>query len=287
MRRRVALIASASTLLLALIGAGVASAYYHPSPTGARTASFGLVPTYVSWASPCGTGQTSKSHGAPLTFPSCSPPVPRATRVVVGTAAGVSNGAGLITLKVYCTNTNNGADNGLIPPCTASGIEDVKITSSSSDIRCKTNTAVTGHCPADTGAPQTLCCNDYNGQLVGASTIRITDSYNGPSGTTTGGTTAATVNDIPFSVGVQCVGTPTVHTTGGTCNISTSANAVLPNSGGTVKKGKKAIVEIGQVSIADTGASGVGVHNPLSSAPCPPACLKTGQDSFVQGIYIP
>jgi hypothetical protein len=274
MRRRVAFLAPASALLFALVMAGAASAYFHPSNLGAQTENFFLVPTYKACSAP------TNSHGGPLTFPSCAPPALNGTHVVSGTDT-ISKGQGKITLKVRCTD-------GQTIPCggVAGDQEDVGITTNSSDIRCATNTAVVGHC----GSANTNGTNDYDGQVVGAATIRITDSFNGPTGTTTGGTTPATVADIPFSVGVQCAATAGDATIGGNCNAATSADAVLPGSGGAVKEGKKSVVQTQQVQVFDTGTDGVGTPNPLPGAgACPPACVTGAGDelSFETGLYIP
>jgi len=285
MTRRVALIASASALLLALIGAGVASAYYHPGNLGARTQVTALVPTYKSQTSTCTVANT-RSHASPLPFGSCTPPIVNATRVVTGTNT-VSQGTSNITLSVVCQPP---APSTAVPPCstTAGDNEDVRISTNSSDVRCKTNTAVTGHCPTPANTNGT---NDYNGQVVGTSSIRITDSNNGPAGTTTGGTTAATVTDIPFSVGIQCAASAST-TIGGTCNAVTSADAIFPGfPGKTVVEGKKGVVQIGQIQVFDTGSDGVGTANPLPGAgACPPACIvNAGTDvlSFEEGLYLP
>jgi hypothetical protein len=274
MSRRVAFLAPASALLFALVAAGGASAYFHPSNLGAQTENFFLVPTYQACTAPTTT------HGGPLTFPSCAPPAVNATRVVSGTDT-VSKGQGKITLKVRCSD-------GATIPCggVAGDQEDVGITTNSSDIRCKSNSAVVGHCSStNTNGTPGAGDADYDGQVVGAATIRITDTYNG-----TGLTTPATVADIPFSVGVQCAATSGDATIGGNCNAATSADAVLPGSGGAVKEGKKAVVQTQQVQVFDTGSDGVGTPNPLPGAgACPPACVTGAGDvlSFETGLYIP
>jgi len=295
MRRRVAFLAPASALLLALVVAGVAVAYYHPSNLGARSQTSALVPVYkgcgtTTLPSPGGSGTANKQHGGPISFPSCSPPTVIGPLITSGTST-VSKGVGSLALKVVCQPPAPSTEN---PPCstTAGDNEDVSIVTNNSDIRCKTATSVTGHCSStnSNGTP------DYDGQVVGTATIRITDKFNGTLGTTTGGTASATTQDVPFSVGIQCAATgPSgTSTIGGTCNATTSADAIFsasPYTNLTVRENKGAVVEIGQIETYDTGTDGNAVANPLlGHGPCPPSCIVNPSSdtlSFAEGIYLP
>src|SRR5688572_29505704 len=67
---------------LAVSGAAVA---VHPRPKGATPLRVSLVPAFAPCTSP------NRQHGAPLSFPSCSPPVHASNWVTVGTAD--ANGA--------------------------------------------------------------------------------------------------------------------------------------------------------------------------------------------------
>jgi hypothetical protein len=144
--------------------------------------------------------------------------------------------------------------------------EDVKIAANATDIRCKAGTSAgCGSANTDNAAVP-----DYKGELQGNAQIRITDHFNGPVGGT-GGTDPATVQDLPFPVTSPCANSAST-TIGGTCAVTTSANAVLP---GAVQDNKRAIVEIQQIQISDGGTDGVA--------------LTTGDNTLfgTQGIWIP
>ncbi|MGA7205028.1 MAG: hypothetical protein WBX27_10400, partial [Specibacter sp.] len=102
--------------------------------------------------------------------------------------------------------------------------------------------------------------------------IRITDHFNAVAAG--GGTEAGTVVEIPFPVTTPCAGTASTAI-GGTCSISTFANAVVP---GAVKDTKRAIVETGTAAgllrVDDGGTDGV-------MATTPNGVFETA------GIYIP
>src|SRR5689334_14427949 len=88
----------------------------HVRPKGASPLRASLVPSYKA----CGT--PNRTHGAPLAFPSCNPPVRSSNFLTLGTpdANGApSNSIGSILLKVKSTSP-----------------EDVLITSSITDVRC-------------------------------------------------------------------------------------------------------------------------------------------------------
>ena len=194
----------------------------HVRPKGATPLRASLVPSFKA----CGT--PNRTHGAPLAFPSCNPPVQTSNFLTVGSpdanGAG-ANSTGFILLRVDA-----------VPP------EDVLITSTISDVRCQGATAAAVCNSANTAAGP-----DYSGQVQGNATIRISDHYNGP-----GLTEAATVVDIPFPVNGSCVNT-VATTIGGTCSVNTTANAVVV---GSVKDNQRGVIGIGQLSINDGGADG-------------------------------
>ena len=213
----------------------------HVRPKGATPLRASLVPAFKQCTAP------NTTHGAPLAFPSCNPPVQASSFLTVGTpdnnGAG-ANSVGSILLRVKATSP-----------------EDVLIDSSITDVRCQAGTAAS------------VCANanaadgpDYTGQLQGNATIRISDHYNGPSLNL-----AATVQDIPFPVTTNCAATAGTTTIGSTCSVSTSANAVVP---GSVKDTQRAVVEIQQLQVFDGGATG--------TAGAADATLFE-----VQGIFIP
>jgi hypothetical protein len=195
----------------------------HVRPKGASPLRASLVPSFKACATP------NRTHGAPLAFPSCNPPVQTSNFLTIGTPD--ANGAGananaFVLLRVDPT-----------PP------EDVLITANGTDVRCRPATS-----PTVCNSANAADGPDYSGQIQGNATIRISDHYNGP-----GLNEAATVVDIPFPVNGQCANTA-LTTIGGLCTIATTANTVVP---GAVKDNQRGVVEIGQLIINDGGADGV------------------------------
>jgi hypothetical protein len=232
----VAIVAALGTLLLT---AQLSSAT-HVRPKGATPLRVPTVPAYKACTAP------NRTHGAPLAFPSCNPPVQTSNFLTIGSpdanGAG-ANSVGFVLLKVKTTSP-----------------EDVLITSSGSDVRCKPATA-----PSVCSSANAADGPDYSGGLQGNAVIRISDHYNGP-----GLNEAATVQDIPFPVNATCANTAST-TEGGLCTANTSANATVP---GSVKDLQRGVVEIQQIQISDGGADGqvATADNTLFS---------------VQGIFIP
>jgi hypothetical protein len=222
-RRKVLGIVVLSAALGTLLLSSQLSSASHVRPKGASPLSSPMVPAFKACATP------NRTHGAPLAFPSCNPPVQASSFLTVGTpdANGApANAVGVVLIKVKVTSP-----------------EDVFIQSSGSDVRCLP------------GAGATVCNNpntadgpDYSGELQGNATIRISDHYNGP-----GLNEAATVVDIPFPVNGTCANT-TSTSIGGTCGVNTTANAVVP---GSVKDTQRGIVEISQLQIFDGGQDGL------------------------------
>ena len=214
-------------VLAAAVGSMLAvsqiSSASHVRPKGASPLRASMVPAFKACATP------NRTHGAPLAFPSCNPPVQTSSFLTVGTpdanGAG-ANSVGSVLLKVKATSP-----------------EDVIIQSSGTDIRCMPGTA-----PSVCNSPNAADGPDYSGELQGNASIRISDHYNGPNLNE-----AATVVDIPFPVNGTCVNT-TSTTIGGTCSVNTTANAVVP---GSVKDTQRGVVEIGQLQISDGGADGL------------------------------
>src|SRR3954462_13130909 len=194
----------------------------HVRPRGATPLRASVVPAFKACAAP------NRTHGTPLAFPSCNPPVQTSNFLTVGSPdanGAAANSQSSILLNVKSTSP-----------------EDVLITSSGTDIRClpATSATVCGTANAADGP-------DYSGQLQGNATIRITDHYNGPTLTE-----AATVVDIPFPVNATCTSTAATNI-GGTCTANTSANAVVP---GSVKEAQRGVDEIGELLINDGAGDG-------------------------------
>ena len=247
MRKRhfaVVLVAAFAALGLLIISS-VASAT-HPRPKGATPLRVSIVPAFNACTAP------NRTHGPPLAFPSCNPPVQSSSAITVGTPdanGAAANAEASVKLEVIV---------GVPGPPDDS---DVAITSNGTDIRCKAGTTACGAANAADGA-------DYTGGLQGNATIRITDHFNAIAAG--GGTDPATVVDIPFPVGASCASTASTAI-GSTCTAVTSANATVP---GAVKDGKRAIVEVGQITITDGGPDGVVGTTPNTLF-------------GVQGIFIP
>ncbi len=228
-----------------LVAAEMASAT-HPRPKGATPLRVPLVPAYNACTAP------NRTHGPPLAFPSCNPPVQSSTAITIGSPdanGAAANGEGFVKLSVFV---------GVPGPPDDS---DVLITSTGTDIRCKGGTAACGSANAADGA-------DYTGEVQGNATIRITDHFNGIAAG--GGTEPGTVVDIPFPVNASCAATASTAI-GGTCSANTSANATVP---GAVKDAKRSLVEIGQLTVTDGGPDGLVGTSPNTLF-------------AVQGIFIP
>jgi len=227
------------TAFAGMVSAQMATAT-HPHPAGASPVGVSFVPAYRACAAP------NRTHGAPLAFPSCNPPVPASSFLTVGTpdanGAG-ANATGFMMIKVV--------------PHTCCPPQDLTITGTITDVRCK---AATGGC----GNANSAAGPDYIGDLQVNSTIRITDHNNGPNVDET-----ATVVDIPFPVSMQCVGTSSTSV-GGTCSVGSSAVAVVPEA----TTPARAVVEIGQFYVIDGGPDG---------------SVATNDNTLfmTQGLYVP
>jgi len=228
-----------------MVMASMASAT-HPRPKGATPLRVSMVPAFNQCAAP------NRTHGPPLAFPSCNPPVQSSTAITVGSPdanGAAANSEGFVKLEVIV---------GVPGPPDDS---DVAITASVTDVRCKAGTTACGAANAADGA-------DYTGALQGNATIRITDHFNAIAAG--GGTDPATVVDIPYPIAATCAATASTAI-GATCTANTSANAAVP---GAVKDGKRAIVEVGQIQVTDGGPDGIVGTTPNTLF-------------AVQGIFIP
>ncbi len=191
-------------------------------PRGATPMQVFLVPAYKPCTSP------NETHGAPLSFGSCSPPAQASGFLTVGTPD--SNGAGAHSIGSVLLSVKTSAP------------ADLLISVSTTDVRCQL--------PVNTtcGSANAAAGPDYTGELRASLTLRITDRDYWNFQPSTSGTTV----DKPFPVTVPCAATADTSI-GSTCAVSTSANAVVP---GSVKTGKRAIWEMEQLQVYDGGASG-------------------------------
>jgi hypothetical protein len=244
-KRMVLPVAFAAAALVMMAVASLASAT-HPRPKGATPLRVSVVPAFNQCTTP------NRTHGPPLAFPSCNPPVQSSTAITVGSPdanGAAANSEGFVKLEVFV---------GVPGPPDDS---DVLISANVTDVRCKAGTTACGSANAADGA-------DYTGGLQGNATIRITDHFNAT--VAGGGTDPATVVDIPYPINAACAATAST-TIGSTCSANTSANAAVP---GAVKDGKRANVEVGQIQISDGGPDGIVGTTPNTLF-------------AVQGIFIP
>jgi hypothetical protein len=106
---------------------------------------------------------------------------------------------------------------------------------------------------------------DYTGELEARATVRITDRDNN------GGATPATVMDLGYAFAVPCDAT-TDTTVGSDCTTNTTMDSLVPE---TIKEGKRAVWEFGQISAFDGGTDGL-------------ASTSGDNTPFVrQGVFVP
>jgi hypothetical protein len=155
-------------------------------PKGATPLRIPLVPAYKPCTSP------NTTHGAPLAFPACAPPLQASGRLTVGTSE--ANGApsasvGSVLLKMQPS------------------IQNVGVGVSLSDVREQGTLA------------------DYQGELELAFTARLTDKRSGPMGNE-----AATVSDFDVIGSIPCYATPD-SPVGSNCLVSTTLGALFGSFG--------------------------------------------------------
>jgi hypothetical protein len=241
-------------------------------PKAATPSNVRLVPSFNNCP---GSSPTGMTHGPPLATPSCSPPTessnfltfnaPERLAPYFGSAAGT----GLLTLKVTCMTTPP-TENGDSPPCNANvgDQEDVRLTTSLNDVRCKNN----GSQPNCAGAPNTAG-QPYSGKVLLRIVLRMTDRLNGPTNN------PGTVSDVTFPVGLQC--------TSGACSSTTSTDSVYPN---VVQEQRRAVWQLRSVEVLDGGTDGNLAPNPSpATGVCPPACQGNGGETvfMTQGFFVP
>jgi uncharacterized repeat protein (TIGR01451 family) len=185
-------------------------------PKGASPLRVPLVPAYVACTGP------NRSHGSPLSYPSCAPPLPVSPYLTVGTTDAngqAANSVGYARFDVIAGD-----------PATAQDEADAGIRFSLTDVRNR--------------GPLT----DYVGQLEARTDVRITDRLNGsPS------VFPATVNDWTLRMTTPCSATASTAV-GATCSLNTTVEALIP---GALTEGKRAIWELGQFRVFDGGEDGV------------------------------
>jgi hypothetical protein len=217
---------------------GIMMAWYAPPdpgyarPKGASPTRASLVPAYNACTAP------NRTHGLPLNSSSCTPPVQSSNFLTMGTpdANGTAaNGSGSVSLITVIGNPSNSVDDA-----------DLRLKMSVNDVRNKTG------------------LTDYAGQLKSTTTIRAIDRDNGPS-------EVGVMQDTPYSFTVPCTTTPASGTTGSTCSVDTTADALVPN---TIKENLRTVWQLGKIEVFDGGSDGVASTEPNTRY-------------LVQGFFVP
>jgi len=278
--RKVVLPVLAALLVGMMVIASSAMAV-HSRPKAATPFSAPMVIAFKDCGGAAGAPTSTHGGGVGIIAPSCELHNFTTANAATGgqTSASITVGTPTSTLApapaestskfLICVPSAAAPNCGGIPPNQA-GPGDVELEASLNDVRCINGIPTLPCSAAGSNGPQST--RDYTGEVQGTATIRITDENNtaGP-----GGSTHATVVDIPFPVNAACaenaaqVGSP-LHHIGGTCTANTSANATVPNA---VVPGKRGNVEIGQLKVVDGGADGL-----IASSP--------NTDFMKQGIFI-
>ena len=181
-------------------------------PAGASPMRVPLVPAFEQCTA------SNRTHGPPLAFPSCAPPVPGSNNLTVGVGDGspaFSRSIGFVRFRVLPGNPG--------PPDEG----DVQIRFSLSNVMWAND------------------LSDYTGILQPQVTVRLTDRD---------GFQRQTTQDFPFGFEVPCVATSSTID-GGLCDLTTTADAVLP---GSVGEFNREIWATEPVRVYDGGPTGAG-----------------------------
>jgi Tol biopolymer transport system component len=182
----------------------------YPRPKGATPLRASLVPAYKQCTA------ANRTHGAPLSSPSCNPPSLASGQLTVGTpdANGqFANAIGSVTLVAITGD-----------PSTAADEADMRIATSLSDVRKKAD------------------LSDYAAEVQVVLELRLTDRL----------ADAQTVQDLTFGVTVPCTATGDT-TVGSNCSLTTTADTVMP---GAVPESKRSIWGLDSVQVYDGGPDG-------------------------------
>jgi Tol biopolymer transport system component len=194
----------------------------YPRPKGATPLRASLVPAYSACTAP------NRTHGSPLAFSSCNPPLQTSGFLTIGTPD--ANGApakstGYADIRVDA-----------VPP------ENLIFEFVVQDVRCSaavSPSVCTGANAAD--GP------DYSGNVQFRLTIRRTDRQDGSPADD-----PSTMVDHVLEVNAGCANTPDT-TIGAFCGVATMANAIVP---GIVQDQKRSTWELDRIRVYDTGADG-------------------------------
>jgi hypothetical protein len=224
----------------------------YPRPKSASPIRVSLVPAYRQ----CAPASANRTHGPPLAFLSCNPPIQESGFLTLGTPdvnGAAANSVGFLRLTAILDAPGSPDET------------DIGMSFSLTDVRCgpAEHASFCTQTNAQPGA-------DYSGHLKGLLSLRITDRYNLPS---PAGRDPGTAVDATLRFDPSCGSTAADQTIGSTCSSQTTANALLP---GVARAGRRAVWEIGDVRIFDGGADG-GID-----------ASSTDNTLFLrQGVFIP
>ena len=197
-----------------------------------------LVPAYRACSAP------NRTHGPPLAFASCNPPAQSSAQATVGTPDAFGGPAGSVShIRLWDM------------PCYSNCFDDdIGVDVVLTDVRCRPTGARCGAGNASGPA-------DYSGEVRLSFAVRFTDHWNATA--PGGGTDAATAQGFHFDQALASSGGTLAWpcaqsgstSSGSTCNLDTSMNALLP---GAVKEVKRAIWALDDVRVFDGGADGDG-----------------------------
>ena len=191
-----------------------------PRPRGATPLRASLVTAFNQ----CTTG--NRTHGAPLSHPSCAPPQQSSSVLTVGTPESNMLGANFTGVVFFTTLVGNSS--------TEADEADVRIAVSLTDVRNRPS------------------LTDYVGRVALRADLQVTDNGNAPETPEPG-----TVQTFKYHAPVDCAATD-VTTTGSTCVLITTADTLVP---GTVVESRRSVWEFGQIEVRDAGPNGTGYAN--------------------------
>jgi hypothetical protein len=212
-------------------------------PRSASPIKVSLVPAFAACTSP------NRQHGPPLAFPSCNPPAASSVSVTTSAPAGSDNANMVGTFMLRASISPPGSEQS----------SDIGVQGSVADVRCLAGTQTCGNANA-VGGP------DYVGELQATTTVRWTDRHNG-----TPAAEAGTMVDLPLRFPIICNNTPSTAEGASCSSTATSLNALFP---GAVLKGKRSVIEAGQVGVLDGGPDGDAESGPNT-------------EFLKQGVFVP
>jgi acyl-homoserine-lactone acylase len=169
----------------------------------------------------CDTASANRTHSGGITAPACNPAVQVSDHLTVGTRDANGPDPKSVGSVRYIVHPGTSA--------TPEDDADVQMAFSMTDVRKKSD------------------ISDYTGTVQIDQLMRITDRANGSAFDE-----PATTTDIPFPFEAPCQATSD-QSIGSTCAVDTTADALIP---GSAVEGKRAIWELGAITVYDGGADG-------------------------------